>query len=179
MNWLNLEMMSHFEKIFWIISIFSTIFFFLQIVTSLFGLELEVDFDQDGFFSIKSILAFLMLFGIVTAGIYGNGGTKFSALMGGLIAGALTLILVGSLIAWMASTSSDGTMKLKNAIGTTGIVYSTIPGHRSGYGLVQLTIQSSIREIEAETEGDKIETGVEVLIIYIENDKLIVSKKTN
>ena len=61
---------------------------------------------------------------------------------------------------------------MDNAIDKTGEVYLRIPEERKGIGKVQVTIQGSLRELDALTDDEtEIPTGslIQVLEIMLEN----------
>ena len=74
---------------------------------------------------------------------------------------------------------SDGNIDNRNAVGTSGKVYLTIPPARSGSGKVQVLIQDAFVERDAVTdEAEPIPTGTEVVVIGVSGQvDLIVKKK--
>ena len=162
------------QRVFWMISIFSTVFFTLQILVSLVGADFDFDVDTESGFSIRAVMAFLMMFGIVGATFLGNGTPRIQALIGASIAGLLAFAFVTAVFAYMAKSDSQGNIRIKNAIGLTAVVYTPIEGFRKSNGMVQLTIQSSIREFEAITDGPTLSTGTNVKVVEIINDSLLL-----
>ena len=86
------------------------------------------------------------------------------------------MFIVAGLFYSMLKLTESGTIDLKNAIGLTGEAYIPIPENKSGVGKIQITIQDSLREIEAMTSGETISTGTFVKVIGIINNILIVEK---
>ena len=62
-----------------------------------------------------------------------------------------------------------------SAVGCEGKVYLTIPGERAGAGKVQITINNSVREYDALTDGDTLKTGTRIHVTeVIDADTLLV-----
>jgi N-acetylglutamate synthase/N-acetylornithine aminotransferase len=55
----------------------------------------------------------------------------------------------------------------KAAVGCNGSVYLTIPGQRAGEGKVQLSINNSVREYSAVTDGDTLRTGAQIRVVEV------------
>ena len=73
---------------------------------------------------------------------------------------------------------NDGNLDNKNALGTSGRVYLTVPPSRSGEGKVNVLLQGSYVELEAVTdEIEAIPTGTEVVVTGISGQTTLVVKK--
>ena len=82
-------------------------------------------------------------------------------------AGSVAFFLVAHLMTAMMKLQSDGTLDLKNAIGSVAEVYLKVPGHRAGHGKVNVQVQGRKVECKALTEGAEIQTGQPVRIIEV------------
>ena len=72
------------------------------------------------------------------------------------------------LFKWLSSMQQSGNINLyKAAVGCTGSVYIPIPGEREGEGKVQLSINQSVREYNALTDGDALKTGMQVRVVEV------------
>ena len=61
------------------------------------------------------------------------------------------------------------------AVGTTGTVYLSIPGHRTGSGKVHITVQNRLVEVQAVTAEDALPTGSPILVVDVQgNDTVVV-----
>ena len=81
----------------------------------------------------------------------------------------------GFLIYGMGKLSDDGTLKIRNAIGKSGIVYLPIPPKRGGTGQVQIKVQG-LQTLDAMTDdltGFKTGQVVEVIEV-LKGDILLV-----
>jgi len=129
-------------------------------------------------FTIKGIMAFLMVgswvgFLISRAGIH-----EVIALIFALITGTAGLYFMAKLMRMLLSLQEDGTTNVKNALGQTGQVYIRIPGEEKGVGKVNVTVQSQLREFDAVTEkSETIKTGETVYITDIRAGNVLVVEK--
>lgn len=86
----------------------------------------------------------------------------------GIVAGALLVVLVMLLFKWLSGMQQTGTINLyKSALNCTGSVYLTIPGRRQGEGKVQISINESIREYTAQTDGETLKTGTLIKVVEV------------
>lgn len=86
----------------------------------------------------------------------------------GIVAGTLLVVLVMLLFKWLSGMQQTGTINLyKSALGCTGSVYLTIPGRRKGEGKVQISINESIREYTAQTDGETLKTGTLIKVVEV------------
>ena len=135
--------------------------------------HIDTGFDDFQFLSLRSILAFLTMFGW-TGVIWGrNGWIGFLAALGiGFIAMFLTALAV-----WlMYKLQHSGNIDPKDFIGKTGTVYLSIPAKRSGNGKVTVRIAGSTVEISAESE-EELPTGTPVVIESRISDSLYLVRK--
>jgi len=85
-------------------------------------------------------------------------------------------VIVAGLFYSMLKLTESGNIDYKNAIGLTGEVYIPIPENKSGLGKIQITIQDSLKEVEAMTKGEYIGTGNFVKVTGLVNNILVVEK---
>lgn len=139
----------------------------------------DVDFDGDldasGLFSVKGILSFLAFFG---AGGYLALEYRAPVWLAGLVAllaGYAVMSSVIYLLARLQGLDADHNRKVTQLLGQEGKVYLTIPGAGVGVGRIEVRQGGRIVEIEAETAGERIETGagVEVLDVIGEGRVLV------
>ena len=85
-----------------------------------------------------------------------------------VIIGAALVTLVMYLFKWLSGMQQSGNINLfKAAVGCNGSVYLTIPGQRQGEGKVQLSINNSVREYNAVTDGDTLKTGTQIRVVEV------------
>ena len=125
------------------------------------GADTESSFK---FISLQSITAFFMMFGLVGLALsYQSKWPATLSIVGALAAGVFSVWVIGKLMGAMIRLQSEGTLDIRNAVGQEGTVYLTIPA--TGKGIVQITVQDSLRELTA-VSLDKIEikTGERVVV---------------
>jgi membrane protein implicated in regulation of membrane protease activity len=83
-----------------------------------------------------------------------------------IVVGVALVFAVMYLFKWLSSMQQTGTINVyKTAVGCTGRVYLTIPAARSGEGKVQITINDSVREYDALTDGEELPTGTNIKVL--------------
>lgn len=186
--------LSGFERFFWYFAIPFTLVFVIRLIAVLSGLGGDDD-DMDAtdggdfgegsnfledfrFFTLQNFIIFFTGFG--WAGIFGahrNFGQFLTILFASII-GVFLMITVAAMFYFVNKLAESGNINVANAINTHGRVYIPIPAHKSGTGQVQLTIQGSLREVQAVTEGKALPTGTSVKVVGVAGyDTLVVEKE--
>ena len=155
-----------------------------DISDGIFGDELPMgDPDPSGLsdlhiLSLRGIIAFLVVFGWVGFMVDGGGGDMWLCLLIATISGFATMLLIALLMSAVMKLRNNGNINNRNAIGTSGRVYLTVPASRSGEGKVNVLLQGSYVEREAVTDEDvPIPTGSEVVVIGISGQTTLVVKR--
>lgn len=179
--------MEIFEKTFWIIALFFSLFFVIQTIMSFIAGDGDDTFgDADtaiegdsgimhGFFTIKNFIAFFTIFGwtgiAMIKGNFNNGITITVA----LLAGALVVGIMMFLFSTMSKLKESGTLQIENAVGLTAETYLFIPPERTGYGKVHIRVQGSLQELTAATDDkEQIATGKLVKVLDIVSDSILL-----
>lgn len=172
------------ERVFWGIAIASTTLQIVMFLGSLFGGH-DMDGDSDAshgdagvkFLSVRAFVAFLVGFGWTGAMAmrqgFGLGPSTVIAFFSGLVFMAVIFAIMRA----MMTLRDDGTLDYQNAVGTTCRVYVTIPPARSGYGQVELMIQSRLTTVQAVTDHpEALRPQASVTVTEIEPGNLLVVK---
>lgn len=122
--------------------------------------------------SIRSVAAGLAFFGL--AGLATRPLGMIAATAAAVVAGLGAAVAVAAIVKTFGRLERDGTMSLGTAVGTTGTVYLSIPGQRSGVGKVHLTVQNRLVECPAVTSDEPLPTGASVLVIDLEGRDTVV-----
>jgi len=69
--------------------------------------------------------------------------------------GLVMMTIMASLFYFLSKMQSSGTLDLKNAQNQIGEVYMNIGAKRSTIGKVSITVQGSLRELSAITDGEE------------------------
>ncbi|MFP6583950.1 MAG: hypothetical protein VCD00_15535 [Candidatus Hydrogenedentota bacterium] len=188
--------------VFQICTVFGSVIMILQILMTMLGMDGEAEDIGDvgddlemgdeyidthnvstqffGIISFRSVIAALAFFGI--GGLIGDsaGFPTIITLSFAIGMGFVVMVLVGWIMQTMMKLKSDGTVNIKNAIGTVGTVYLTIPAAKSGAGKVTLSIQNRTMEYEAVTQDEEsIATGARVEVCDIVDVHTIEVKREN
>ena len=175
------------EQIFWSIGLISNLLFALYIGIQVLGhdadLDTEVD-DIDGLdtgeiqftvLSLRSLLAFGMFLGYTGLTVLHAGFGLITAVCLGSLAGLLAAWLAFKLIRFLLKMQSSGTLILENSVGATGKVHLTLPANAASTGKVMVTLQGALREMDAVSEGETIQTGTSILVTEVlDNGNLVV-----
>lgn len=160
------EPLSLFEKIYWAVAGISSVIFLVLLVLTFLGgdsdtLEGDVDVEIEGdtgigfqFLSFKNLIGFLTIFGWSGIACIEGGLSKSLTVLISVICGLLMMLAMAGLFYYLGKLQSSGTLILKNALNQTGEVYLTLGANRSKIGKVSITVQGSLRELDALTDED-------------------------
>ena len=165
------------SSVYWGLAIFGSIFFGITCVLAIIGvggLDEGMDIDTDGaaldhvdhgfldfnLFSLRSILAFLTVFGWggVMWGHHGVWG-----FVGAFAAGVATMFLTALVIWALMKLQSSGTISNRQFLGQTGSVYLSIPGGRTEAGKITVRLKGATHELKAVAD-EPVPTGSAVVI---------------
>lgn len=191
---------SSFEKFFWVLAIPFSALFIIQMFLLIIGIEgsvddfeIQSDIDLDTstdiddydnsnlepnaplkLVTLRNIIIFFTIFS--WTGIMGsrNDYSKIFTVLLGVVLGSLVILILSIVYKFIIRLTESGNMNLKYSIGATGQVYLTILENGKRGGKVQVTFQSSLRELDAITYGDRIPTGVKIIVIGVEDNYLVV-----
>ena len=144
------------------------------------GIESDaVGWDSLKLFTLRGIVAFFVTFGWVGVVMDGAGAALWATLPVSFVCGAAMMILLAFLFRWLMNLRSDGNLDNRNAIGSSGKVYLTVPPSRSGEGKVQIMLQGVYAERNAVTDDESpIPTGAEIVVVGVSGQTdLVVRKK--
>lgn len=156
-----------FEKIYWLVALVSSGIFIILIIMTLLGGDADdmggdVDVEIEGdtgigfqFLSFKNLMGFLTIFGWSGIACIDGGLSKILTVFISVICGLLMMTAMAALFYYLAKLQSSGTLKLKNALNQIGEVYLTIGANRSKIGKVSITVQGTLRELEALTDESR------------------------
>jgi membrane protein implicated in regulation of membrane protease activity len=175
-----------YERVFFVISMSSTLILLIQTILAIFGISSETDSDFDGgavdtgvdieaadadmgeraqgpipdnglrLFTVKGIMSFLMLGSWVGFLLSRAQVPEWIATIFALASGMVALVLMAKVMQGLMSLQQDGTLKVKNALGQTGQVYIRIPAQEKGMGKVNVTVQERLCEFDAVTEDSEM-----------------------
>lgn len=181
-----------FEKVYWITASVASIVFLILIILTFIGGEVDdmgdvdAEIDADSgigfqFLSVKNLMGFFTIFGWTGISCLDAGLSKGMTILISIVCGLIMMTLMATLFYYLGKLTSDGSLKLKNAVNKVGEVYLTIGANRSSMGKVQVNVQGGLRELEALTdEGVDLHQGDIITVTQVtDNGILIVNKHSN
>lgn len=179
------------EIIYWASTIIGGTLFLLRLIMLFVGgdagehgadsaLDSAVDHaDTDlGFklMSVQGLTSFFMMFGLVGLALLRAGLPVLVTVVGGMIAGLVTVAITGLIFTQMKRLQTEGTINIRNTIGTEGSVYLTIPKH--GTGQVQIIAQGSLKIFDAVSNNkNTIATGEKVHVVGVTGGNTLIVEK--
>ncbi len=130
--------------------------------------------DHFGFFSVRNLIYFMMMFGWTGLACSKIGLPIIISLPLGVIAGLLTTVIIGYIFYLMSRLTETGNVTVSSAVGKIGKVYLPIPEKRSGNGVIQVVMQGVTQELEALTDGEKLDSGASVQVIEAIGPNLVL-----
>jgi len=127
--------------------------------------------------SVQGLTSFFMMFGLVGLALLKANLHVLITILGGAIAGLVTVGATGLIFSQMKRLQTEGTIKIQNTIDSEGTVYLTIP--KNGTGQVQVIVQGSLKIFDAVSSNkNQIATGEKVRVSGVASgNTLIVEKK--
>ena len=175
-------------KMFWFVAIPVSIIFLFQTILTFVGthsMDVDTDFGghMDGFdapfqlFSLRNLINFLLGFGWAGISLYKLIPNPFLLILVAVLTGIVFLALFFFIIKQLLKLAEDNSFNIKNTLNKSADVYLTIPEKRSGKGKIMISINGSVHELEAMTDGERIPSNASVKIVKIENDNILIVEK--
>lgn len=97
-----------------------------------------------------------------------------------ILVGIVLVVIVMLLFKWLTDMQQSGNINVfKSAVDCEGTVYLTIPGERAGEGKVQITINNSVREYAAVTDGPTLKTGQRIRVVEAVSSNTLLVEEIN
>ena len=177
--------LSAIEQFFWSIALVASAIFLLQAIMTLGGRDADYDFDfvagdtmdaggAMSLFSIRSIVNFFLGFGWGGVTMIGKTDSTFLIYLVAILAGCLFAYCYLYMRRKLKGLESNGMLNLSECVGMKGNTYLRIPGNRKGKGKIQISVNGSIHEFDAVTDGSEIPTGSNIRIVAIVGNSMLV-----
>jgi hypothetical protein len=176
-------------KTFWFIALPASIIFLIQTVMTFMGTDSHDGTDADfsghlshgdapfQLFSLRNLINFLLGVGWTGISFYSTIQNPVSLTILSMVVGIVFVSMYFVIMRQMLRFGEDNSFKMSSVLNKTAEVYLAIPENKQGKGKVMLSINGSVRELDAITEhSSKIATGSVVSIIKIEGESLLVVK---
>lgn len=190
------ESLSGLEQALFVVALFATVVFAIQVVFSLFGIG-EADETEAGevanlddgsvaddvggdtafgsIFTIRNGVSFLMGLGWGGLMAYDWGLTHiFFVVLVGLVVGAFFTGINMGLLALLSLLKHEGNVRVENAVGQPATVTLIVPEGRTGIGKVRVSVQGRLQEYHAVTDGAALKRNAAVTVLDIAGSQLVV-----
>ncbi len=173
-------------RIFWMVAIPTSVIFLIQTIMTFAGADshdgVNADFDSNlhgteapfQLFSLRNLINFLLGFSWTGISFYTTIPSKTLLILIALAVGILFVYIFFIIIRQIIKLGEDNSFKFSNTLNKTAEVYLTIPAHKTGKGKIMISINGSMRELDAMTEKEKIPSGAVVKVVKIENDNILI-----
>ena len=182
-------------KILWGITLSASLIFVIQTVLTFIGADADfnADFDVDssgidgtdgdsgmGLLTFRNFVNFFLGFGWTAVLLHDKIESDAVLMITAIAIGVALVAVVMLLFKWISGMQQSGNIDLfKSAVGCSGKVYLTIPARRQGEGKVQITINNSVREYNAVTDGDSLRTGADISVVEVISDDTVLVEEIN
>ncbi|MBR5703430.1 MAG: NfeD family protein [Bacteroidales bacterium] len=182
------------SKILWGVTLAATLVFIIQSILTFVGADMDsnTDFDMDAtdisgdlggginLYTFRNFINFILGFGWTAILLKDSVKSKAVLIIIATLVGIALVAIVMYLFRLLAKMQASGNIDVNTmAVGCTGKVYLTIPGERKGVGKVQISINNSVREYEALTDGDTIKTDTAIKVVEVINDNTLLVEELN
>ena len=174
-------------KILWGVTLAASLIFVIQSILTFIGADAGeggIDTDMDAGFdseaadasveggtnllTFRNFVNFILGFGWSAILLQEKISSVPLLLIVATVVGLALVAIVMYLFKWLTGMQQSGNINLyKVAVGCNGTVYLTIPGERAGEGKVQISINNSVREYDAMTDGDSLKTGTPIRVTEV------------
>ena len=175
----------------WCITLFASLVFVIQTIMTFIGMDIDGGMDVDvstdttadgdsgpfQLFTFRNFINFLLGFGWSIITFEKAIANQFVLILVSAVVGVLLVMAVMSIFRFMSRMEQSGTIRVANAVGCKGNVYLKIPGEKRGEGKVQISIQGAIREFDALTAGEELETGAPIKVVEVVNDSTLLVER--
>ncbi|MDE6514619.1 MAG: hypothetical protein K2L03_01105 [Bacteroidales bacterium] len=184
-------------KVLWGITLSASLIFVIQSIMTFVGLGGEGGFDGDfstdfddlstleadpgmNLYTFRNLVNFLLGFGWTAILLRDRIASVAWLMVLAVLVGIALVAVVMYLFKWLNGMQQSGNIDVfRSAVGCQGRVYLTIPAERKGEGKVQITINGSVREYNAVTDGDAIKTGTPIQVVEVLNSNTLAVEELN
>jgi hypothetical protein len=171
-------------RVFWGIAIFASVLQVLMFLGALLGSGHDFDHDAaadggDGatgaqILSTRTLVAGAVGFGWAGVLALQSHSSPGAAIGIAIISGIAFMLLVFGVMRVLFSMRDDGTLNYRNAVGLTGRVYVTVPGHRRGAGQIEIMLQGRLTMAAAQTDAEALSPQTTVRVTAAQSDNTLI-----
>ena len=176
----NLEFLS---KVYWLVAIIGSLIFSVVMILAFVGGDADdIDADVEAgfqFISFKNLVGFFTIFGWSGIACIDSGLSTPLTIIISIISGLLMMVIMAALFFFISKLSDSGTLNYKNALDAVGEVYLTIGADRSKMGKVSISVQGTLRELDALTDSlSELKTGTIIKVVDITSNGILIVDQT-
>lgn len=173
-------------RTFWFIAIPSSLIFVIQTIMTFIGgdasdgtaADFDGDLDGEGapfqLFSFRNLINFLIGFSWTGISFFETISNHSILIFISLLVGVFFVFIFFIIIRQVQKLAEDNSFKFTDTLLKTGEVYLPIPTNKTGKGKVLISVKGAVHELDAITEGDRIEVGTIVRVTQIESENLLI-----
>ena len=172
-------------KILWGVTLAASLIFIIQSILTFVGADADTNFDTDvdmsmdgadlsnievgsNLYTFRNFVNFILGFGWSAILLQEKITSIPLLLIVSAVIGVALVAAVMYLFKWLSGMQQSGNINLyKSAVGCNGTVYIPIPAERKGEGKVQISINGSVREYNALTDGDALKTTTPIRVVEV------------
>ena len=179
-----------FLKMYWLVAIIGSLIFTIVMIMAFVGGdtdgidEIDSDIDADAgagfqFITFKNLVGFFTIFGWSGIACLDAGLSKQLTVIISVISGSLMMAIMATLFYFISKLSDSGTLNYKNAIDAVGEVYLTIGSDRSKMGKVSVSVQGTMRELDALTDSlTELKSGTIIKVVDVTSNGILIVDRT-
>ncbi len=180
------------QRLFWSIAGISTLIFLIQTILTFIGLGTDMDIDAgpadmdgvgdatengglNGVFSFRNLVNFLLGYGWAGVLLYNEIHKPWLLQLAAIGTGLVLVLAFVLMFGAIMKLSHDGSFQMADTVGRKAYVYLRIPESRQGRGIVQVSVNGSVHEIDAVTDSaTQIPTGGHVTVKEVLGEDLLL-----
>ncbi|WP_296384110.1 hypothetical protein [Winogradskyella sp.] len=181
----NLEFL---PKVYWLVAIIGSLIFSIVMIMAFIGGDADdledIDSDMDAgagfqFISFKNLVGFFTIFGWSGIACIDAGLSTPLTIIISVISGLLMMVIMATLFYFISKLTDSGTLNYKNAIDAVGEVYLTIGADRSRMGKVSISVQGTMRELDALTDSlTELKSGTIIKVVDVTSNGILIVDQT-
>ena len=183
----NLEFL---PKVYWSIAIIGSLIFSGVMIMAFTGGDaddigdVDSDIDSDAgagfqFITFKNLVGFFTIFGWSGIACIDAGLSTPLVIIISIISGLLMMVIMATLFYFISRLTDSGTLNYKNALDAIGEVYLTIGADRSKMGKVSVSVQGTMRELDALTDSlTELKSGTIIKVVDVTSNGILIVDQT-
>lgn len=183
----NLEFL---PKVYWVVAIIGSIIFTIVMLMAFLGgdaddlSDFDADIDADAgagfhFISFKNLIGFFTIFGWSGIACIDAGFSTPLTIIISVISGLTMMVIMAFLFYFISKLTDSGTLDYSNAVDAIGEVYLPIGADRSKMGKVTVSVQGTMRELDALTDSlTDLKSGTIIKVVDVTSNGILIVDQT-